>query len=148
MVLTTVRVEKNEQSITASQLDMGHRLYVDMAELRFLGYELADCSYRPGDAIQLGLYWRAPGKSAGDYAVNIQLRDSADQVVYEQSGAPAEGTFPTDKWNADVLLDWHDLKLPASLADGTYKLRVGLTDGRTGSLLGHVELPESVIVGP
>lgn len=141
VILDSIRIEKNKQSIPASQLEMGNRLFVDIAEIRFLGYELASQRYTSGDLIPLWLYWRARGKPGGDYAVEVQLRDSTGNIVYSQSSRPAGGTYPTGEWDVgEVLLDWHDIQLPSSLAEGTYEMHVSLNDLRTQTRLGQFAL--------
>ncbi|MBI4790997.1 MAG: DUF2079 domain-containing protein [Chloroflexi bacterium] len=141
LVLETVRVQKSKQSVNADQMEMGERLYVDMHEVRFLGYELANRQASPGQVVQLGIYWRARGKPRGDYEVAVQLRGEAGRTVFEQRNRPANGAYPTTEWDTgEVLLDWHDFELPPFLLEGDYALRVALFDSSTGATLGEVAL--------
>ena len=140
-VLETIQVEKSHQSVNADQLEMGQRLYVDMRELRFLGYEIGDRRPGAGDLVQLGIYWRARAKPRGDYVVAVQLRDSSGHTVFEQANRPAHGTYPTTEWEmGEVLLDWHDFELPSTIQSGEYTLRVSLLDLSSNATLGDAEL--------
>jgi hypothetical protein len=148
LVLSTVRIEKDKSSVTASQLEMGHRLYVDIQEMRLLGFELDRRQFKVRDTLELGLYWRARAKPQEDYVVKTQLCDSAGRVVFEETSRPAQGAYPTTEWNAgEVLLDWHDWRIPDSLSDGAYTLKVSLIQTPNGTILGEAELADITITG-
>ncbi len=148
-VMATVHIEKNKTSITASELSMGQRLFVDMREMRFLGYEFPFDRASPGDPIQLGLYWRARSKPQGDYLVAIQLRDAHERVVFEQKNRPADGTFSTTQWDAgEVLLDWHDWIVPQDMTSGEYRVYIVLRDAANGTVIGEAALTTLTIVKP
>lgn len=141
IVLPPIRIEKNRSSVTASELQMGERLYVDMREMRLLGFELARRDYQIGDIVQLGLYWRARTQPQGDYLVSVQMRDSTGRVAFETLGRPAQNTYPTPNWSAgEVLLDWHDWQIPLTIQAGTYTLRIALIDSSDHKVLGQADL--------
>ena len=146
-VVANVHVEKNKASITANQLFIPQPLYVDMAEMRFLGTPTMPSMIRAGDILQLGFYWRAREKPRGDYVVAAQLRDLNGKVIVEQSGRPANDTYPTTQWNAgEVLLDWHDLPVPQNLSTGNYQLAVLLRDKTSGALIGETFISSISVV--
>jgi len=117
--LTALEIEKDKRSYTASELQIENRLYVDLGEMRFLGWKQMAGEIRPGEVWQVGLYWRARSKPQGDYVVVIQLQDAEGSVIAE-SGRPAKGTYPTLEWHAgEVLLDWHDIVIPTYTPTGT-----------------------------
>ncbi len=137
--IATIHVEKNKQSFLASDLWwLEQRLYVDMREMRFLGYVPPPREMARGEVLPVGVYWRARGKPQGDYFVAVQLRDAAGRVAFEHASRPANGTYPTTAWDAgEVLLDWHDLALPRELAEGEYRIVVLLREANTNQLLGE-----------
>ena len=136
-VVATVRVEKNKTSVTASQLQIGEPLFVDMAEMRVLGFAPLVRETAVGTSLPVGIYWRARGKPRGDYEVAVQLRDLSGRVLIEQASRPANDTYPTMEWNlGEVLLDWHDLFIPEDFAVGEYKLGVVLREVASKAVIG------------
>lgn len=139
--IATVHVEKDKSSITASQLRIEQPLFVDMHEMRFLGYVPPRSTISPGETIQIGLYWRAREKPRGDYVVAVQLRDAEGRVAFEQSTRPANGTYPTTLWDpGEVLLDWHDFTIPPEMAAGSYEIAILLRDLSSGQSLGETPI--------
>ena len=146
-VIATVHIKKDKSNTTASQLRIEQPLYVDMREMRFLGYVPPRETVSPGEVLHLGLYWRARGKPRGDYTVVVQLRDRLDQVAFEHATQPASGTYPTSLWDVgEVLLDWHDFTLPSDVEPGEYTISVALRDSNNNQLLGEVKLSTITVV--
>ena len=147
LMLTAISIEKNKASFTASQLPIENRYFVDMQELRLLGYTTLPDRFQPDDEIDLGLYWRARSKPRGDYLVVIQLRDSLGKVVLEQSARPATGTYPTTEWNeGEVLLDWHSISLPSDIPTGEYLIVVLLRSAAQDQPLGEAGISKISIM--
>ncbi len=147
-VLATVRVEKDHTSVTASQLPIEQPLFVDMGEMRFLGYVPPRQTIRPGELLQVGLYWRAREKPRGDYSIAVQLRDAAGSVAFIHSARPANDMYPTSQWEAgEVLLDWHDFNLPQGTAPGEYQIYVVLQDADGKRELGETKISDLAVVG-
>jgi uncharacterized membrane protein len=121
--LDTLFIAKNKNSFTAGEVwDITERIYIDMGEMRLIGYTLPRQSLKPSETMQMGVFWRAREKPRGDYAVAVQLRDTTGKVVFEQVSRPANDTYATPLWDVgEVLLDWHDFALPANLATGDYQ---------------------------
>jgi uncharacterized membrane protein len=139
--MTALAIEKNKASFTASQLRIEQPLFVDMGEMRFLGSTFFPGAIRSGEEMSVGLYWRARGKPRGDYLVAVQLRDAAGRIVAEQKDRPAAGAYPTTQWSeGEVLLDWHDWVVPATLAPGEYAMQIVLSDAVSGKVLGETAL--------
>lgn len=145
LTITTLHIDKSKASWTASQLVTEQPLvefFVDIQELRFLGYyPMAKVIY-PGAEFPVGLYWRARDKPRGDYTVAVQLRDASGRVVFEQASRPANDTYPTTQWDkGEVLLDWHDLTIPKDLAPGEYQI-VALLRDQAGNPLGEAPVSQ------
>ena len=148
-VIATVKVEKDKSSYTASDLVKIQPMtayFVDMGELRFLGYVPPAKTAISGGPFSLGLYWRAREKPRGDYVVAVQLRDQSGRVAFEQASRPANGTYPTMQWDAgEVLLDWHDFDLPTDIAPGEYQIFVALRDSASDRVLGQTAVSSLTI---
>lgn len=150
--LLVLPVQKNQGSFTASELLERYQLdnpyFVDMGEIRLIGFKSIPQRVTVGEALQVGIYWRAREKPRGDYLVVVQLRDPDGRVAFEQASRPANGTYSTTQWDAgEVLLDWHDLALPTMLAPGVYSLHVVLNDPN-GAVLGETSLVTVSVVNP
>jgi hypothetical protein len=92
---------------------------------------------RPGDTPELTLIWHALGRQNRNWTVFIHLVDAQERIVAEDNRPPLDDAFPMLQWVAgDWVEDRHALALPATLAPGEYRLRVGLfyprTDRRAG----------------
>ena len=140
-VVTTVAVEKNKASITATDLRLQSPLIVDMQEIRLLGFETPVKETAVDTTLPVGFYWRARGLPRGDYAVAVQLRGPDGRVMLEQSSRPANNTYPTTQWAlGEVLLDWHDLVVPADFPAGEYAMAVVLRDAVSQAPLGEAQV--------
>ncbi len=136
--ITSIQVTKNKGSFTASELWIEQRYYVDMDEMRLLGFKPIPQSAHAGETIQVGLYWRARGKPKGDYLVVVQFRDENGRVAIEHAARPANDTYPTTEWNTgEVLLDWHDLVLPPDTTAGTFEIVVLMKERSSARVLGE-----------
>ncbi len=145
--IATVRVAKNKESFTASQIEIPERLSVDMQEMRFLGFVPPRATIRGGELLRVGVYWRAREKPRGDYVVAVQLRDSTGRVAAEEANRPANGTYPTPQWDAgEVLLDWHDFDLPREMPSGAYELWVLLREAVSGRVIGETTFASMRVV--
>ncbi len=137
-VVGTMRVEKDTSSFTASQLFIEQPFFVDMHEVRLMGYTAFPKAIAAGETLSIGIYWRPRGKPQGDYQVGVQLSNTNGRVVSEQVGRPANGAYPTTMWQVgEVLLDWHDLALPPQLPPGEYSLTIIMLDSNDQRLIGQ-----------
>jgi hypothetical protein len=98
-----------------------------------LGVELRGWSIngqvQPGRTVDIELMWHALGRHNRDWTVFVHLVDGRDEIVAENNRQPRGGAFPMTQWVAgDWVADTLPLDIPASLASGTYTLRVGLFD--------------------
>jgi len=115
-------------------------------EISLLGYDFPLREVDPGGTIRVALYWQAMERVRGDYLVAVELRDEAGDVWAEQADRPVDGTYPTTQWEAgEVLRDWHDLRVPATTAQGTYQVYVQVSEG--GAVVGELSLGEVEVVG-
>jgi hypothetical protein len=96
-------------------------------DIRLLGYALDKTGARPGDTCTLTLWWEAQAVVGDERSVLVHLLNSNNAIATQADGAPAHGTRPTSQWRAgDIVIDSHQIALPADLPPGEYTLVVGM----------------------
>ena len=98
-----------------------------------LGYRIADKAVRPGDELDVTLYWRTQQPLDTDYKVFVHvLRDG--QVVAQHDAEPALTGYPTSRWRTgESITDWHPIQIPPEAPAGDYTVMVGLYDPTSGA---------------
>ncbi len=135
--VTSLSIEKNTASFTANELPIEIPFFVDLREMRVLGYTPLPTTTLPNATLPIGIYWRARGKPAADYTIAVQMVQLNGTVVAEQASRPASETYPTTRWSVgEVLLDWHDLSVPTTIAPGGYNLQLVLRNATTNEIIG------------
>ncbi len=115
-----------------------HRLDVEFGGVaRLLGYDLAQEAVRPGDVLEVTLYWQAIAPTGQDYAVFVHLLDEHDLTVAQKDTYPGLGRYPTSRWRAgEAFADTYRLLVPeTAYAPGAGPLEVGLYLPETGQRL-------------
>jgi hypothetical protein len=105
------------------------------SNLGLLGYDLARTTARPGEAVDLTLYWTAAGRVTANSRVFVHLM-GPDGQLWANSDKFHPGIYeamPTGRWPVGYSLsDHHTLPLAPDTPPGIYHLRVGLWNGYTG----------------
>jgi uncharacterized membrane protein len=158
VLLGTVDVPRAEAPADKDVLDFerGHHVRFDGLEL--IGSTLAPQQLRPGERLNVILYWQARQSQLPDARFRLRLVDAAGDVRREASIRPVGDTYPTDRWLAgDRYKGQIWLSLPEDLPAGRYwvelmpepplqqtgawaMLRGLLGLGETGVRLGAVEV--------
>ena len=82
---------------------------------------------RPGEALELTLYWQAREEIEQSYIVFTHLLDGEGNIQGQQDGIPAEGMYPTLSWLAgQVVEDKHRIPIAATAPAGSYRITVGM----------------------
>lgn len=81
-----------------------------------------------GEALQLKMFWHGEGTISTHYQTFAHLIDVNGNRVTQDDGAPAKGMIPTVLFDAKSLPDIKTLDLPADLADGWYRMDIGVYD--------------------
>ncbi|MDQ7028817.1 MAG: glycosyltransferase family 39 protein [Ardenticatenia bacterium] len=96
-------------------------------QIALRGLDLPRTTWRPGEYLQVTLYWEALAPVADNYTVFVQVLNAEGKLVAQHDIEPANGTFPTSTWEAGTLVpDEHQLLLPENLPAGTYTLIAGM----------------------
>jgi 4-amino-4-deoxy-L-arabinose transferase-like glycosyltransferase len=106
--------------------DMATPLGASLGPVKGLGYSLAQRRYRAGETVHLTLFLRALQEVGQDLKYILELRDGQGRPVWRHPSFP---TYPTSRWRpGELVRDWQDLTLPASLPAGEYRLWLTLED--------------------
>ncbi len=96
--------------------------------IQMLGYDLPARTARPGEALDLRLYWMARQTPADNYRVFLHLVTPDDTARVAQSDeAPQLDSRPTGRWlPGEVVVDNQQLLIPEDTPPGTYRLLAGM----------------------
>lgn len=114
-----------------------HKLDAKLRDgLALLGYDLAGDPVRPGQEIDLTLYWKALSPQGMNLKVFVHLLDDNGKLWAQHDSPPVYGAYPVTEWQAgEVVPDRIWLQAPDDLPPGTYHLFVGMYDEATGERL-------------
>ena len=110
------------QMETVANLPFGDAITLD-------GYTLGETSLRPGDIVEVTLFWQTAVPLQNRYKVFLHLLDADGNLVSQRDSEPGGGLALTTTWQpGEVVLDNHGLLLPSNLPPGSYRLQLGLYD--------------------
>jgi hypothetical protein len=95
-----------------------------------------------GSVRRLGVYlnWRTQSHLDASLKVFVHLLDAQGRLVAQDDSLPALWTYPTNDWQpGQVIVDFHQFPLDASLPSGEYTLQVGLYDEESGRRVSRVD---------
>ena len=93
------------------------------------GYTLGATSLRPGDIVEVTLFWETAVSLQNRYKVFLHLLDANGNLVSQRDSEPGGGLALTTTWQpGEVVLDNHGLLLSSDLPPGSYRLLLGLYD--------------------
>lgn len=124
-----------------------HSLNVRLgAQIRLLGYSLAEDTVQPGRMVRLTLFWQAEGGPMLErLAVFAHLSDKQGRLAAQQDSEPDGGSRPTTGWTpGEVIRDPIGILLPPDIQTGEYRLTVGLYRPDTGERLTVFDLSQGV----
>jgi hypothetical protein len=97
--------------------------------IRLNGYTLGETALRPGDIVEVTLFWETAVPLPNRYKVFLHLLDDNGNLVSQRDSEPGGGLALTTTWQPGaVVLDNHGLLLPSDLPPGSYRLLLGLYD--------------------
>jgi hypothetical protein len=95
-----------------------------------VGYRLDEGRAKPGENLQVTLYWRADQPTDQNYSVFVHLE--SDRVWAQHDAWPADGEKPTSTWaQEEVISDQHVVPIGQDVPPGSYRLVVGMYDAGT-----------------
>jgi hypothetical protein len=110
------------------------------------GYDRSPSSPRPGETLEVSLYWEALRPLDAEYHTYVHLVDPSGQMVAQDDRQPGGAYYPSTLWQpGERLRDVHRLTVPSDVPAGTYSLEAGVYSfARDGGL---VPLGEPVVIG-
>jgi len=100
-----------------------------------LGYSLSDRIVRPGEDLNVVLYWRTSQPIEANYKVFVHLIEDGSPLA-QHDATPGLDGFPTSEWQlGEIVRDRHPLRLPSDLPEGAYTLQIGWYDPSSGQRL-------------
>ncbi|MBE7549776.1 MAG: glycosyltransferase family 39 protein [Anaerolineales bacterium] len=91
------------------------------------GYQIEPGPVKPGQHLNLKVYWQTDMPLAENYTVFTQLLNNQGVLATSWDSQPLGGYFPTSQWPAgEIVTDIVRLPLPADLAPGNYSLITGM----------------------
>jgi 4-amino-4-deoxy-L-arabinose transferase-like glycosyltransferase len=100
--------------------------------VRLVGFD-ASRPIKPGDPLQVKLYWQTPIKLKEQYTVFVQLVGTQynpktnGPLWAGHDSEPLDGGYPTTQWFMDVpIADTHVLTIPPDAPPGDYELWAGM----------------------
>jgi hypothetical protein len=104
--------------------------------IELVGYVPVASPVKPGEMVEVDLYWHALQGVGTDYTVFVHLLNEAGDIVAQMDGQPVHGMHPTARWSPHaVVVDRHSARLRTDLPPGTYHVAVGLYDPTTSARL-------------
>jgi hypothetical protein len=96
-------------------------------DIRLLGYDLEPSQVRPGETIELTLYWEAEEEPTGDYTVFTHLLDPFEESRGQMDSQPQGGMYPTYLWDeGERIQDRHTLNVAPDAPPGDYEIAIGM----------------------
>lgn len=108
--------------------------------ITLLGYDLNVSQVRPGETVELSLFWECNAPVGRDLTVFTHVLDASGFVRAQQDNAPLAGTRPTGRWEVgEIVRDRYDLRIAEDAPPGDYSIEVGMYDAKTGERLRMVD---------
>jgi hypothetical protein len=97
--------------------------------ITLLGYATNAAAVRPGDVLQVTLFWQTAQPLADRYKIFLHLVNEQGEIVAQRDSEPGGGLIFTTAWPpGERIVDNHGILLPMEMVDGRYALRLGLYD--------------------
>lgn len=135
--------QKDATLLTIDDVTIANRVDAPFAGgIRLLGYGLAAATARPGESINLRLYWTSDGNISQSCKVFTHLlgdvfNAGGGNFLWGQvDNEPAANTRPTTTWRAgEVIVDEYAIPIAPDAPPGTYRIEIGLYDPLNGQRL-------------
>ncbi len=127
-LLGAVEVTRPAQPVPPAAVAAPHQVRADLGgAVRLIAYDLPPAPWKPGDTVEILLFWQCLNAPGEELVTFVQLLDREGRLMAAAEMPPTAGFFPTSRWQAgDIIRDRQELTLPAALPDGTYQLIAGL----------------------
>ncbi len=143
----------------AANLDITPQYPLEAAwenKIRLLGYDLEQTEFKPGETIELSLYYEALADLDASYTAFVQVlgapdADTGNPVWGQADKVPCHDSLPTSSWQrGDIIRDTITINLANEATPGEYSLLTGfytwpdIVRLKTQSAEGEGQLEDSV----
>jgi 4-amino-4-deoxy-L-arabinose transferase-like glycosyltransferase len=114
-----------------------HPLTVNFGDrVLLLGYDVDAAALKPGNVLNLTLYWQALSEMDISYTVFTHLLDNGERIWGQKDGVPVRGMRPTTGWlSGEVIVDAYEIEVAVAAPAGWYTPEIGLYDAATSERL-------------
>ncbi len=110
-------------------LGMSGKVGRELLGLLLLGYQSPQTALKPGDTLDVLLFWQSLQFPLPQYKASLWLEDSSGQRWGEMN-VTVGGVFSTDRWSSEqVVRDPYRFLLTPNMPEGAYTVRLTLADG-------------------
>lgn len=122
------RLDREEAAAIPYKME---RQYIQ--EIALLGYRLDKEQVRPGDTLQVTLYWQVLAPVERNYSTFIQLFGRDGAGIGQKDSYPGLGNYPTTRWQpGEIIADTYPVPVDYEAeAPGVVKISAGLYDLKT-----------------
>jgi hypothetical protein len=116
---------------------MQHRLDANFQDkLVLLGYDLNAESLKPGEPLEVTLYWRVTAAVERNYTLFVHVLQNGGRTgafLAQKDTLPFDGMYPTSAWRpGEVLKETYQLRIPEDAKRGQRELEMGLYEVANG----------------
>jgi uncharacterized membrane protein len=105
-------------------------------QIKLLGSTLSAEKIKPGDSVQLTLYWQSLANMETSYTVFTHLIDQDERIMGQQDNPPVSGLYPTTKWTpGEKVVDRYEITTGPEIPPGEYSIEIGLYEPDSGERL-------------
>ena len=141
VLLGTIEVGRASTPPSRGSLGIENPSRASFGSLALLGSAVEATELRPGERVDVRLYWQAQEGSLPDLQFRLVLRQARGEVLAERVIRPAGDAFPTALWRAQDCFEgqfW--LQVPVDAPAGDYALDlVPVAPARRSGLWGAIE---------
>jgi hypothetical protein len=105
-------------------------------QIKLLGYTLEAEEIKPGDSVQLTLYWQALANMETSYTVFTHLIEQDERIMGQKDNPPVSGLYPTTEWTpGEEIVDRYEIATGPEVPPGEYSIEIGLYELDSGERL-------------
>ncbi len=98
-------------------------------EMRLVGYQYDRRSAKPGEVIEVSLFWHSLRDLDKDYIVEVRLQAEDGGEWGWADGRPSGGMLPTETWHSQQIVeDLHGLTIDRGTPPGRYNVIISVRD--------------------
>ena len=151
LAIGQVELRRPLGKVEEGEVGMGRQLGAAVAGLTLEGVSLDREEARPGDAMQVTLYWRVPegGEGVGDLRAHLGLVNEAGEEEKVWELPPVREDWPTTEWEGgDFWRGQHVMRLPGGMESGRYRWELRVSERGEEEEGPAVELGELRVEAP